>query len=462
MHVIRNDPRLPKRLDEQRNGTGEDDVEVREKKYTVNRLVEALNSGALLRNEEYQRGAAWSELQKAAFVDSLFRRYPVPALFLHEVQSVGLADAPSVKHEIVDGQQRLNALRDFLAGRYALFEVSERSRLRIPQSVRAKPAPWAGKRYTELALELKRQLEDAEITVFILGPDSLRDEVRDLFIRLQSGTALSRQQIRDAWPGNLGPFVESLAGKLTRTPSVELFRLIDRRGTRSEEEDQKDEYVTDRQICAQLLRVFLARQRDPYAYPSVSANELDALYHEFTDFDVDGETARRFKELLALTAAVVQWINTKKPGRKNKMKRLDVLSIFMFLDDLLRTRLRKGGPADVEKLAQRVVDTDGLNKPIGKSTSGTALQKYYEWWRENVGKDFGILLDSRRVFDDAQKRGIWQRDRGICGVCGKAVSEDTAEYDHFPVPYRDGGPTEVDNGRLVHAGCHERGRQSSE
>lgn len=433
-------------------------VKVEEKKFEVKRLVKALNSGSLLRNDEYQRGAAWSELQKAGFVDSLFRGYPVPALFLHEVQAAGLLDAPSVKHEIVDGQQRLNALRDFVGAKFSLFEVTEQSRLRLPQSVRAKPAPWAGKRYNELSPELREQFENAQITVFILGPDSLPDEVRDLFIRLQSGTALSRQQIRDAWPGNVGPFIEGLAGKLMKQPSMTVFGDIDKRGTRSEEEDQKDPFVTDRQVCAQLLRVFLARERDPYTYPSVSANELDTLYHEFTDLDTAGKRAERFKMLLVLTGGVVAMINKKRPGSRSKMKRLDVMALFMFLDDLLRNPLRKSKESDIDALAQRVIDSDDLKRPGGKSTSGAALQAHYEWWRENVGKDFGILLDSRRLFDDAQKAAIWERDGGVCGVCAKAVTESEAEYDHFPIPHRDGGPTEIDNGRLVHRACHERGR----
>lgn len=42
------------------------------------------------------------------------------------------------------------------------------------------------------------------------------DEVRDLFIRLQARTPLTPQQVRDAWPGNVSPYIELLAGKLSR------------------------------------------------------------------------------------------------------------------------------------------------------------------------------------------------------------------------------------------------------
>ena len=61
-------------------------MKVEEKKMTVAKLVDAFKAGSLIRNPEYQRGEAWSEVQKATFIDSLFRAYPVPALFLHVVE----------------------------------------------------------------------------------------------------------------------------------------------------------------------------------------------------------------------------------------------------------------------------------------------------------------------------------------------------------------------------------------
>ena len=137
-----------------------------EKKFSVSQLIAAFNAGSLLRNPEYQRGEAWSELQKASFVDSIFRSYPLPALFLRVVEHPGLEDVPSRRFEIVDGQQRLTALRDYAAGNFSLFEISERSKLRLPKSVRAMPAPWAGKFYSDLSTELQSQFDNTKILVF--------------------------------------------------------------------------------------------------------------------------------------------------------------------------------------------------------------------------------------------------------------------------------------------------------
>lgn len=439
-------------------------MQVIEKKYSVQKLIDAFNAGSLLRNPECQRGEAWTELQKAAFIDSIFRAYPVPALLLHETHAPGLDEAPSKKYEIVDGQQRLTALRDFAGGKFGLLSVDETSKLRLPKSVRARPALWAGKTYNDLNVDLQQHFQNTEMTVFQIGPEALVDEVRDLFIRLQSGTALTRQQIRDAWPGNLGPFIERLAGKLDKKATVHLFALIDKRGQRVEDEEQRDYHVADRQVCAQLLRVFIARERDPYAYPSVSANELDSLYHEFTDFDPHGETANRFVGVLnqaadVLLAAYV--VRNVKPKERVKLKvrRLDVTAVMMFLQDVSKNPLFK---LETTALGARIAKAESEDRPTGKSTSGSTLQTYYEWWRTNVAGDVGIRLDPRRAFDDEQRDQIRSRDQGLCQVCNKEVLPTDAEFDHFPIPYRDGGQTEVSNARLVHKFCHERGRPAVE
>ena len=419
-------------------------------------LVKAFEAGTLVRNAEYQRGEAWKETQKAAFIDSIFRRYPVPALFLHKVVLAGLGGASGEKHEIVDGQQRLTALRDYKAGKFALLTLDGDSKLRLPKSVRLRPAPWAGRVYSELGDDLAQEFLETRINVFVIGQDAHVDEVRDLFIRLQSGTALTRQQIRDAWPGNLGPFVESLAGKLDRKPSVALFRLVDKRGQRSQDDDQRDSYVADRQFCVQLFKIFAARAADPYSFPSVSANELDSVYHEFTDFDPKGDAGQRFRIALEETTKVfLAALALRKNKLKVKVRLLDIKAVFMFVQDAARDSRFKLNTAT---LAQRLVESDVHEMPGGKSTSSSTLKSYYEWWRDTVAVDVGVRLDPNRLFDSAQKQSLRSQAASVCGVCNLEVIEADAEYDHYPVPYRDGGPTVVSNGRLVHRACHPRGR----
>lgn len=435
-------------------------MNVEQKPYTVKQLVRAFVAGSLLRNDEYQRGEVWSTLQKATFVDSIFRQYPVPAFFLHRVESPGLDDGPVTKYEVIDGQQRLTALRDYCANSFSLFRMDGEPKLRLPRGVRGLAAPWAGKSFNELSKDLRESFENSLLTVFVVAQGGHPDEIRDLFIRLQSGTALTRQQVRDAWPGNVGPFVERLAGKLKIRPSAKLFGVIDKRGLRADDE-LRDTYVFDRQMCAQLLKVFLARAADGYSYPSVSANALDALYHEYTDLEPDGDAAERFRQNLDACAQVFESVKRKDPNKK-KFRRIEVTAVMMYLQDAARDPQFKFGretsAAIAENIARHGRDGAPVDPPKGKGTSPSHLKTYYDWWLREVARGAGVRLDPRRAFDAADKQEIFKRDKGACGVCGEVVDDDVAEYDHWPVPHHSGGRTVSANGRLVHRECHPRGR----
>jgi len=242
-----------------------------------------------------------------------------------------------------------------------------------------------------------------------------------------------------------------------------LFTVVDKRGQRSDEEEQRRDYhVADRQTCAQLLQIFLTRERDPYAFPSVSANELDALYHEHTDFDPAGKLADRFKFALFTTGEVFEKVKAKL-STKTKFRRLDVTVTFMYIQDVSKTDGVKFDKKAVDELAKHVLKIHrGEEKPSGKSTASSTLENYYTWWREKMEKDIVVRLDPQRLFDPAQQKQIWKQAEGKCAKCDEQVRKDEAEYDHYPIPHRDGGRTIIENGRLVHKECHPRGRPVAE
>ena len=186
-----------------------------------------------------------------------FSVLPMPPIFLHKNITKGLGGKETERFEVVDGQQRIRAFVDFFKDKFPLLRPADDKQLRLPNSLRKLPAPWGGRHYSQLNSDQQQFLNAAELDAFVITAVDNPDEIRDLFIRLQSGTALNRQQVRDAWPGTLGPFIESLAGKLDRPPSVALFDLIDRRGDKGDSDI--DRFTVNRQVCAQLLALYLGR-----------------------------------------------------------------------------------------------------------------------------------------------------------------------------------------------------------
>jgi 5-methylcytosine-specific restriction endonuclease McrA len=94
----------------------------------------------------------------------------------------------------------------------------------------------------------------------------------------------------------------------------------------------------------------------------------------------------------------------------------------------------------------------------GKSTSGPSIAKHYADWRSKLPEEMGVRTDPRRVFTEDQKLQMLARDGTKCAECKEDLALEDAEGDHYPIFWRDGGRTEIENGRLVHKKCHARGR----
>lgn len=59
-------------------------------------------------------------------IDSIFRQYPIPPIFLHRIRSRGRGGQESTRYKIVDGQQRIRALADFHSDKFPLLEASDK------------------------------------------------------------------------------------------------------------------------------------------------------------------------------------------------------------------------------------------------------------------------------------------------------------------------------------------------
>ncbi len=415
---------------------------------SIRRLTDAWISSSIRPNPEYQRGSTWRRRQQQLLIDSVFRGYPLPRFYFQQKTSVDVLGNTQVGLDVIDGQQRLIALSQFRQDKWALFDVGDQ-KVPLPASIRRQVSPWSGKTFSSLPDDLQREFLDVSLSVVLIDQVS-GDEVRDLFIRLQAGTPLTSQQVRDAWPGAVGPFIERLAGKGDRQGQYQaLFQAVDRRGQggRGDVENQ-DPALDARQTCAQLLLLLLAKERGR-GYPSLTSAALNDLYHENTGLDEHGREAVLFQELLTQVQTVVQQrpaASGRKTIRKNR-----VFSLFLFM------RLLRFSPVSIKHILPDIAalfwsgDEDDA-EPVGRVASSGTLEKHFLWF---VEKRMAGLRASR-FFSPAQKVEIWNTWEGKCGVCGEALSLGSEEYDHIK-PWVLGGRTSIENGRPVHVGCHARG-----
>lgn len=423
----------------------------------VEEVVAAWTNRSLHVNHEYQRGAAWNLVQQQRLIDSVLRGYPLPLFYLRKKDAPSLAGNTNVTFEVIDGQQRLIALSGYISDKWAALDPKDR-RLALPDLIREQPCEWAGKTHGQLPEDVRRKLTGTVLHVVIIDAADSEDEIRDLFIRLQAGTALTRQQIRDAMPGNLGPYVERLAGKVDRRPRFECFAAVDRRGFRAADEGlaEEDPYHDDRQTCAQLLRLFLSRRHDPKDIPSVESRQLDDMYHERTSFDPSAVEALDFEKALDAMDRVI------KKAAPGKLRKNVVFSLFLLLDDLAAAT-DVNLQAAIPLIAATFAGNSPQGEPSGRVATGGTIARHFQWSVEEKMRSLSVPgLDPQRLFNDEQKDAIWERSkddagRVVCHACREPVDRADAQY-HHGIPWIRGGRTEPGNGHVVHPGCHARGR----
>ena len=93
-----------------------------ESEWTVGHLIDLERKRFLMVNHEYQRGLRWTDMQKRMFIDSIFRGYSIPAFYFHKKQT-STAGLQNTHFDIVDGQQRVNAICSYSDGAFPRVTV---------------------------------------------------------------------------------------------------------------------------------------------------------------------------------------------------------------------------------------------------------------------------------------------------------------------------------------------------
>ena len=247
-------------------------METRQEYLSVEDLVELRKTDFMVPNPEYQRGEVWTRDQQRKLIDSVLREYQLPIIYLHDITKI-VAGKTQERLEIIDGQQRTSALRNFVEGAFSLYNVDD-FEAKFPAFLQKYECPWGGKYFTGLSNELQSKLLKTKLPVAFIKTED-HNEVRDLFVRLQSGRPLNAQERRDSYPGEFTEFILKLGGKpaLPRFPGHEFFQRV------LKMKPGQDNGKT-RQLAAQIAILFLERHKQKGGYYSdINARTVDDYYY---------------------------------------------------------------------------------------------------------------------------------------------------------------------------------------
>ncbi len=148
--------------------------------YTPNDFVLWQENEIIEITPKFQRRAVWRTPARSYFIDTLLRGMTVPPLYFRMTQNK--AKTKTIR-ELVDGQQRVRSVLDFIADGFRLSKTLK--------------APWAGLKFSQLSEDQQQQIMSFSFTTEIFKGIS-DEQILEVFCRLNTnGVGLNNQELRN-------------------------------------------------------------------------------------------------------------------------------------------------------------------------------------------------------------------------------------------------------------------------
>jgi rubredoxin len=405
----------------------------------VSSLKKKYDRGTLNPQPSFQRYQVWTKKKNSRLLESILLDLPLPILYFAEQK-----EGPTV---VIDGQQRLMAVFDFIDNKYALTGLGPLHK------------ELEGKRFKQLDEELQQRIEDFSLTVVEILKESKEDIKFDLFERLNTGAvSLNDQELRNSvYRGEYNEFLKRLATNATfrrflnlkephkRMNDVEfvLRYMTFREQTYLKHDDKK----TGKFLNRTMKHGKLLFEEDPVAANRESKKaETDfklALNNSLTVFG--NRAFRRF--------APGDVENHKGGWEKRINKALMDVQLYSF------TQYKRGVVTkNRDAIYDLAVELMGENPEFSDLIRHTISEKKrvirrFRIWEDALAQLLGDEDLGPRQFTIDTREGLFKANPK-CELCKQKITViEDAHVDH-KVAYVKGGPTVDENAELTHRFCN--------
>lgn len=171
-------------------------IRVDTKPFSVSYTFELLSdSNEIDLSPDFQRNFVWDKVRKSRLIESLLLRIPLPVFYFSQDKEG--------RFKVVDGVQRLTVIKDFMSNKFPL------NNLEYTKDCEGK---YYDKKNKALDAKYKRRIDQTQLTVNVIDPQTPEKVKFDIFKRINTGgLPLNRQEIRNCmYSSNVRKLVTSL------------------------------------------------------------------------------------------------------------------------------------------------------------------------------------------------------------------------------------------------------------
>ncbi|MDD9863132.1 MAG: DUF262 domain-containing protein [Gammaproteobacteria bacterium] len=160
-----------------------DSLFIRQETRSVSEVLKRVKQNRWILDPDFQRDFVWDKKKQSKLIESCIMRIPLPVFYVAEREEGEIV--------IVDGLQRITTFLRYVDNEFKIQGTSFKEE-------RNKKSLIEGQYFHELSLNLQERILDTQLIMYILDANAPERARLDIFERVNSGVALSRQQMRNA------------------------------------------------------------------------------------------------------------------------------------------------------------------------------------------------------------------------------------------------------------------------
>ncbi len=419
-------------------------IEYTPNQISVQQLVERHEKKDLNLAPGFQRDSVWNLPDRQKLIESIFRGFPLPAIFLHKREERG-----EIKFDVIDGKQRIESVLMFMGRKKPAF----RAKLHLDEE----ESEGVARLYTWS--QLKRAEKQARLNGYRLQTIEVKgspSEIIELFVKINStGKALTPAEKRNA-RFNSHPFLKS-AAKLARKfePKLRTFGIVSpaqmsrmkhielicelmvsiHRGQALNKKATLDNVLQDRKSLTALQtqkavkRTTTALNRVFKTFPRLKttrfrkASDFYTLSVLFSKFETEGLALSNHRSNLQAEKLLIAFSNGVDAARE--------------------AQKQIKGVAPDQELYRSYLST------VTEGTDDIRNRQSREGILRRILEPLFQVKDKQRFFSPEQRRIIWNNlAEPKCKVCGCRLTWDDFTIDH-KIAHSLGGLTKLSNADVL-------------